>query len=433
MNKEINDVFIIKASEDKKDASQQIKTWKTLNVQQPRYSFTTLTEFYDINTWHARCISLKAALCTQLGYNIVTDDSKKEPDEEYRKLEEFLSLSDDEDVNFSELAFRTAIDYFSIGNGFIEISRNMKNEISRLFHVPGRTVRRHVNMDAYWQVRSGKQQFFWQFGMKNHKENKYGNKYKGNNEIAQLMNYDPKSDYYGKPEWIPAMAAISLDRSSVSYNIYNFENEMLAKTMMVIRGASMSKEARNNIQGFLSTNFTDTKNAGKMLIIPIEDRDVEVDVHKLQMDTKDIAFLNGRRFNRDEVIQAHGVPPRLLGIMSAGKLGGGGEAIGQMRIFKETLIDPEKKRIERFFNRILKNGLGLKKWRIEFNEFDISSDVEDADFLQKIGMYLTDDEARERIGYLPRDTKPALQKKANDLIAQLVELRKQLQESDDQR
>lgn len=428
---EIDDVIILKSEEPK---TQQIDpAFEQLDVVTPRYSFEDIFSYYDVNTWHKRCILLKAGVAVNLGWNLVTDDDNKEPDAEYGEIMEVLDRTKAEmGYDFQELAYRVAIDYYNCGNGFTEIIRDNRAKLGYILHVPGKTVRRHKNMDAYWQVRNGIERFFWEFNKKLHPGHKHGERFGANNEIAQCLNYDPNSDYYGMAEWIPALAAIALDRSAVSYNAYMFENEMIAKILMIIRGADISKEARQKIQAFLAGKFVGVANSGRAAIIPIKEQGVEVDVHKLQADEKDIAYIKGRQFTRDEIVTAHGTPPRLLGIVTAGQLGATGELEGQLKIFKNVLIDPDKRRFENFFNHIIRTGLDAKKWRIEFNELDITTAMDDAQYLTAVAPWLSDDEAREILGYKPRDNeKQTIEKmdKASQFVEALVDLRKELQKN----
>lgn len=427
----INDVFIAKTDTViGEESSQQIleKVWDGLNVIRPRIAFDTLADFMDMNVWHARCVELKAGVTVGLGWKIVSDDPDKQQDDEYRRLEAFLN-EPNLIMSFDELALRVAIDYYNIGNGFVEIARSGEKLVN-IFHAPGRTMRRDKNLDAFWQVRNERKAFFWEFGKKLHDGHDHAGQ-DGANEMMQCMRYDPKSDYYGQPDWVSAMASMVMDRAALSYNTNMFNNEMLAKMAMVIEGGELAPAAQKKIEDFFRVAFKGVDNAGKLLIIPTGDPNVKVHFDKLQADEKDLAFMKGRAMNRDEVIAAHGVPPRLVGVMTSGQLGGSGEVEGQMRIFKEVVIDPEKKRMESFFNRIFKAGLQTTKWRLSFNEIDVTGNQDDADYLTKVGPYLTDDEARALLGYEPRERQPAAGGTTGDganLVKALVGLRKRLED-----
>jgi len=67
---------------------------------------------------------------------------------------------------------------------------------------------------------------------------------------------------------------------------------------------------------------------------------------------EDMSFEKLKNVNRNDIIASHGVPPRLVGVMSAGQLGGGTELIDQLHAFNELVIKPKAKTIEDFFENI---------------------------------------------------------------------------------
>ena len=65
----IDDIVILTKTVEVKKESQQLKeTWNKLEAVTPRYDFDDLMTFYEINTWHRRCIDLKARLIAGLGW-----------------------------------------------------------------------------------------------------------------------------------------------------------------------------------------------------------------------------------------------------------------------------------------------------------------------------------------------------------------------------
>ena len=404
----------------------QDKKWSGQGVVPPRYTMKYLAEFLEYNVWHRRCCALKTNVCVGLGIEIVTDDEDKEPDEEYRRLEDLLDAQqlNSRGVDIEETIRRIVFDFFAVGNGFVEAIRRGNGELDELVHAPAYTMR-VAEKGGYRQIRSNnKAVAFADFGEKDRS---------GINEIAHILQYDPLSDFYGLPDWFPAYLTIVLDREQSSYNVKSFQNELLAKVILFFKNLKIGKEARKTLESFFSEKGTGIENAGRALILDSEGdefgNNVELEMHKIQSDTKEGAFNQSRKLNRDEVVGAWGVPPRLVGILSSGQLGGGGEGDSQMKIFKETEIDPLQRKFEKFFNHILRTGLDLKKWKLKFKEFDYTSAFDDAEYLNQIAPYLTDDERREVIGYKPIENKGSVEKtKITSLAKALVELRRELEE-----
>jgi len=86
-------------------------------------------------------------------------------------------------------------------------------------------------------------------------------------------------------------------------------------------------------------------------------------------------------------------------------LGGTGEVAGQLKIFQETLIKPEQRQLENIINRTILASFGNHKWKIKFNELDITDPKDDAEWYKtmvEIGV-IDPDEVREEIGYKARE------------------------------
>ena len=230
---------------------------------------------------------------------------------------------------------------------------------------------------------------------------------KTKNELIHFYEYDPQDDYYGIPEWLPAMATMAMDRAAVEFNTYIFDNGMMIPFAIIIEGGRLSAKARKALQQFLQKNYKGIANAGRAIEIDNDDRNEKIRIEKLDNPSmRDMSFYRLRTLSRDEVIAAHQVPPRLVGIMSAGQLGGTGEVSGQLKIFQETLIKPEQRKLENILNRTILATFGEHKWKIKFNELDITDPKDDAEWyktLVEIGV-LEADEVREEIGYKARQT-----------------------------
>ena len=82
------------------------------------------------------------------------------------------------------------------------------------------------------------------------------------------------------------------------------------------------------------------------------------------------------------VVSADGIPPRLLGIAEAGRLGSGREAEAQQQIFRETVLRPGWRRLEQALAVLLEEiSPGSRVW---FYEMDITNLADDATFFEKM-------------------------------------------------
>ena len=411
---------------------------------EPRLKFKDLLAWLDMNIWHRRCVSVKAACTVGLGFELYTEDEDKEHDAAYEAIMDFLmNPNEDPLVTFDEIAYRSMIDFEAFGN--------MVNELSRTFGdgIPGNLY--HQRMVNFRRARDMRNGGFFQIpmGVNSSKRipfSRFGQKITKQNEIMHFYEYDPASDYYGMPAWVPALADMVLDRSSVEFNINLFRNQLVAKFAVVVEGGKLDKTSRNTLQKFLSSQAQGIKNAGKTLILSSDDKDVKFKIEKLEMDFGDKQNFMGktRELSRDMIVSAHGVPPRMVGIVTAGQLGGGSEAAEQLKIFEDIDRAPVRKRLNEFYNRTLIQSFGDHKWKFRFKGIDTTDpemDAKIATMLKEKGIILPE-EARQDVGKPPLDDE-AMERLAGQVpmggngetlgssVDSLIQMRKRLEASDE--
>lgn len=367
---------VVKESQLEKEEKLSGKPWV-----EPRMPFDNMLNFYDINVWHKRCVLTKAFVIAGLGWDLVTDDDDKEPDQDYRKIMQLLeSPNSNPEESFSELCNRMLIDYGTVGNAFLETPRNLKGEITELYHARAATVRRDSGLKngGYWQgvQLARRREHFANF--------KSDFRQPGENELLHYYQYDPKSDYYGIPDWFPSLADILMDRSITEYYINLFSNQLMARFAIIVEGGKLSDKALKSVKNFIKNNHSGIKNAGGTLYLNSETSDVKIKIEKLNIDFgKDgDGKSNLRAQARDTVVAAHGVPPRMVGIMQAGQLGGGGEVTGQLKTWKENDINPRQTNFEDFLNNTVIASFGDHKWKLKFHDMDVTDMLTDAKFWQ---------------------------------------------------
>jgi PBSX family phage portal protein len=372
----------------------------------PPYDFATLAEIYTYNGYHTKCINLKASLSVALGYEITRDDitSPMQEDSDYSKLKDFF----DNHIkyagqSFSETLMAIQTDYEIYGNAYIEIIRNLSGEIVELYHLPARDILLQYNHEmkkcfAVQSVSSINTVTFAPFG---------DYKYAANHNMSEYLhikNYNPESRFYGMPEYVGTIASILLDRNAAEYNINKFNNNAVPETIVTIIGARFDKNAKEKIGEFFRQNVKGVENAGRSLILEIEDETSKIEVKPIGSEIKEASFRFLRLDVRDEIIAAHGVPKRLLNVTENVSWNNSTESKNQLKIFQECIIQPRQNKMEDIINRfIIKEGLGIDKWKLKLNKLYVEDAKSDADYYTKlynIGV-LTQSEIRSELGYDP--------------------------------
>lgn len=212
----------------------------------PPYPFEKLAELYELNSYHARCMQLKAALTCLTGFNLISMEENKNKDESYNQI---LNWFDNHSIyagqSFLTTVYNFCLDREIFGNSFIEIVRNNKNETIEFYHIPAKNCRlsKENNILKLIQEIAGEKSIFLPFGSKE----------KETSEYLMMKSYHPKSLFYGVPDYISAMAAIVLDRSAVKFNIKRFDNNMVLDHIITVVGAAFGSGAKRILKISLQT------------------------------------------------------------------------------------------------------------------------------------------------------------------------------------
>lgn len=324
-------------------SSKQKPAQKLANdVLSPPESVTRLLDAWKGSGWHQRCC--RAIAANLLGKGI-----------EQKDVSDWIEEHTPDDTT-KTLLQKTALDLKVFGNAYWEIVRK-GSEIIELYHAPAWTMYRLK--DGGWaQIVNNERQVF------------------SADDIFQFKTYGFETSAYGTPDYLAILPAVELLATIRKYNRLYFDNNAIPDFAIVVNGGEFAPEVEAKIQRFLRAKFKGVENAHKALYLPTPS-DVTVKFEKLQSDTKDMQFLNLSADCVAEIIACHGVPPRLLGIMTPGQLGGGGETSGQMEIFGQTVIAPMQEEFTGQMMRFFKTCAGEQRdvSIVPFNYADQAADA----------------------------------------------------------
>lgn len=347
------------------------------------YPYDTLARLPELHPWHARCLDVISQAAVGIGYDVGADGDAPEELASKRAALEALT-----DQGFSAFMAFGLFTLDAVGVAYLEVVRNGGGEIDELYWVPPQYMWVGKNGGFVYRPDGSTTRRFADFG----------NREEGLNEVVQFRTPFLRDRHYGLPRWVAAVRAMYLDNNAVEYNSNFFANSAVPEMALIIEGGEMSEDAEEEVKNFLSREFKGKDNAHRTLYIPVPHSDVKVRFEKLNMEIRDMSFAKLRELNRDEIIAAHGVPPRILGVMSAGQLGGGGEVAGQILVFDQVTLSPRRQYMEKRLNKtvIADKELG----EIRFHGIDATTGAEDADRLEKLvrSGIMTVDEARNEEG-----------------------------------
>lgn len=292
-------------------------------IQWP-YDPNALFLLYTVCSEHQRCCQIKSECA--FGFGIVGG------------IDGILASMLPEGTGAASFCTDIGLDLEVYGNAFVELIR-LRGQLIGLRRLPARTM--YVTKQGgyvQWTYQVDGMQVITDFDK---------------NAILHLKQPCPGGFHYSLPSWIGGEGMVELVQAAITYNASFFRNRAIPDYLVLAKNGSLGADARERIKTFFQTEFAGAENAHRALYVPAN-AGTEVEFKKLTEDRKDAQFAQMLDASRERIITAHGVPPRLLGIMTAGQLGGGGEVEAQLSMFEMTALAPRRRRLSEQLAPILK-------------------------------------------------------------------------------
>jgi hypothetical protein len=196
--------------------------------------------------------------------------------------------------------------------------------------------------------------------------------------LARYWNPSSKNPFFSEPEYISALYSIAENKKIYDYNSVFFDNNARPDFLLVIKGVETIATAdKTKIETFIANNFKGRLNAHRTLYLEFDDKDVEVEMIPIANKVgNDASFRLLKMDNRDDIARAWNVPPKVIGISSAGSLGSGSEALGALKLLKEyTKLD--QKKVEEFVSSVIEKLTGVNPM-LRFKRIELTNEKDKA-------------------------------------------------------
>ncbi|MBQ7263189.1 MAG: phage portal protein, partial [Synergistaceae bacterium] len=276
---------------------------------------------------------------------------------ERRELMNFFEFCNP-DMPYSQLRRRLRRDLEVLGNGYWEIVRDGRGEISWIEHIEGHTMRlgrldrEHtpvtlmIRDDAsnelrpyehrkrfrrYVQIRDGQKVYFKEFGDPRRIDARTGKarpesdagKFDEATEVIHFRLYSPCSPY-GLPRWIGNLLAVLGSRQAEEVNYEYFENNTIPPMALLVAG-QLGAQTVEQIRDFINDHMRGRQSFNKILVVEASPTGAVVPgtgaAPKVSLQFqplsdaqhKDSLFDNYDRTNREKVRSAFRLPPIFVG------------------------------------------------------------------------------------------------------------------------
>ena len=289
----------------------------------------------------------------------VVEDKKKDGDSERERekkeiewqaeiLRELLNNPNDK-MPLTEIFYLAKVDEETTGNGYIEVVRNNVGCIVELHHVPTTTIRRRMmrgfshskgsvdlgsgpgikarEVYGFIQIRGNQKRYFKEFGDRRVMNAQMGTWHSDGEplgwqsratEIIHFRNYDPTSQYYGAPRYVPSATAIAGNRQAAIRNVAFFENDAVPRMALLVSGGRLTAESMQQIEDFVRGKQRGADQAHRVMIVQVEPTRVGfqqtnktmIELKPLTVGvTEDASFQTYRNANDEEVREIFGLAP----------------------------------------------------------------------------------------------------------------------------
>lgn len=260
-----------------------------------------------------------------------------------------------------ELFSRVALDYAVYGGFAIEVIWNIDH-----------TKIVKANYLDYAKIRSGKpdDQNNVQFYYYSNDWTKYSNRdikmiqaYNDNplfddHQIFCHKRYMLGDDIYSKPSYIAGISWVVTDIQLQNYYSNLVKNNFVANKLLSIN-SYFDEDKQVEFEAGLKKNFTNTDNAGKMLIFYSEDKDHAPTIDSFNNEEDDLKY----RFITEQITSniavSHNLPVQLLGILVPGKLGSATEIPVFDAIYERTTVAPMRRDIVKALTPLYEKFLSI--------------------------------------------------------------------------
>ena len=370
-----------------------------------------LAVLYDEEPTHRACCHVKAAAVLANGYQF-EHRSREARTVPPGMVSDFESLFGHDGVE--ELVRRVETDYGALGNAFIEVMRDQQGVIlngarqgavRRFKHVPAFTMFRLAPVKAgapthgdFVQIVGSTRVYFREFGTEASLYQSFEGRYP--QEMIHLREYSPTNAWYGIPSiWSSLYAALS-NRLQHLNVIEFFEDKGISRYLLIMDGGyqTIDEENQSTLTNYINSLMAVRGN--KLVMIGTPNGTVST-LQELRTDLKFDEYNVVRSANRDEICRSHGVPPRIVAIVSSSALGGTGEGETQFELFKSLVVNPRQRAYERLFDRVFfSQNTRRNAWTVNFRDIDYADALRKAQALNTLvrGGMMNINEARSSEG-----------------------------------
>lgn len=337
-----------------------------------------LIDFYHRSSVHATAINSKHQAVIGQGLTGLDED--------------ILKIANKEGETWNDIFYKVALDRVLYGGFALEaIWSQDRTRIAEIYHIDFSYVRAK-KMDMRGNVPG---YYVWRDWSKtrslipNKSDIPYLPKFSrvDRTEPSQMIYFKPYTsglDYYPLPDYMGALKTIELDTEVDNFHTNNLKNG-LAPSLAITTFTDADDDERDVIERMLREAYQGTDNAGSLMYMDVANRDQMPEITPIPQNGADGYYTTVNDMVTQKILTGHRITsPMLVGIKTAGQLGGRDELLNAYSHYLTTVIYPMQSDILKTFESIfavngIETTLGVEQTKLFDDgeeEIDVVTSVE---------------------------------------------------------
>ncbi len=373
----------------------------------------------------SQCVKAMLVNINGMGWHLEFMPPEENPDaeesvadkSEKRKLQ-FLFQYPNAQQTWIQLKDLALADQLYTGKGYLEVVRNLLDEIAELHYAQAKTVRmtkpdanptehvqwvrdgadwkkvyRFTRFRRYCQIVNEKKMWFKQFGDPR-SLNKFTGKFAEDgarwsfdveaSEFITFGNESPNTPY-GEPPWVSELINIMGSAEAKKINYLYFNDKTIPPYIITVAGGTLGKTAVEDLKDFLEKDFKGSDNFHKVLLLEAEPSSagvvgdekgpaVKIEVKPMtQFMQEDALFQNYIKNNAKAVRESFRLPPLLVG---SAEDYSHASVMESKIVAEQQVFSPERNAHDEEINRTIIADFGTKSYKMRSHGTPLGDDTQ---------------------------------------------------------
>lgn len=173
-------------------------------------------------------------------------------------------------------------------------------------------------------------------------------------QVMYFKTYTPGMSYYPAPDYLGGLTSIQLDIEVSNFHLNNMQNSMMPSVAVSFTNGVPSEEERDMIYRQLDAKYSSTNAAGKWFLFFSENPETAPVITPIPNNASDAWYSAMQPQIEQKIMTSHRiVNPMILGVKTAGQLGGRNEILESYDLFGEIVLKPIQEEILKGFEKVL--------------------------------------------------------------------------------